>query len=333
VDIGIFQILPHPEGLSERDVVEQALWEVDYAESAGFSSVWVTEHHLSRFGLVGAPSVYAAAVAQRTTRLEIGYAVAVVPLHHPLRLAEEIAWVDHLSRGRVLIGVGAGLSPYDFGALGVPFEERRERLEEGLAILRGALGQPGFAFSGAHWKVPPVTLRPGPYRGVAPPVFWGSTSPESLHRAAFWGEPLLLGLKSLSEIAGAIATYRSCRAKLGHPEAAIEASVAEFRVLRRVALSDTDDEATAASRAALAWEGRMEASLHGFPEHHTPPPGDIRGGCIGAPQTVLSGLLALRSLGIRHVIAWMSFGDMPHAMVRRSMAMVEELIPSLAQGG
>src|SRR5258708_19664318 len=120
MEIGIFQLLPAPEALADREVIEQALWEVDFAEANGFDSVWVAEHHLSSFGLVGAPSVLAAAVAQRTQRVRIGYAVAVLPLHHPLRLAEEIAWVDNLSRGRLMVAVGPGFSPYDFAAFHLP---------------------------------------------------------------------------------------------------------------------------------------------------------------------------------------------------------------------
>src|ERR1043166_5351569 len=130
MDIGLFQLLPAPGGEDDAGVVARALSEADRAEALGFDSVWIAEHHLSDFGLVGAPSVYAAAVAQRTRRIDIGYAVAVVPLHHPVRLAEEIAWLTHLSRGRVLVGMGPGFSPFEFGAYGVPLEDRHERFEE-----------------------------------------------------------------------------------------------------------------------------------------------------------------------------------------------------------
>ena len=91
-------------------VIEESLWEIDFAERNGFESVWLAEHHLSGFGLVSAPSVFAAAIAARTTRMRIGYGVAVVPLHQPIRLAEEIAWLTHLSGGRVVVGVGPGFS-------------------------------------------------------------------------------------------------------------------------------------------------------------------------------------------------------------------------------
>src|SRR5258708_33198737 len=144
MEIGIVQLLPAPEALSDREVIEQALWEVDLAEAGGYSSVWVTEHHLSSFGLVGAPSVYAAAVAARTERITIGYGVAVVPLHHPLRLAEEIAWIDYLSRGRLMVGIGPGFSPYAFAAFGVPLGERHRPVQQGVALPPGALGGASF---------------------------------------------------------------------------------------------------------------------------------------------------------------------------------------------
>jgi len=100
MDVGVFQLLPRGRAATDREVIEQALWEVDFAERNGFESIWVTEHHFSGYGSIGVPSVYAAGVAQRTKRLRIGYGVAVVPLHHPLRLAEA-------ARGRR----GAGIQP------------------------------------------------------------------------------------------------------------------------------------------------------------------------------------------------------------------------------
>jgi alkanesulfonate monooxygenase SsuD/methylene tetrahydromethanopterin reductase-like flavin-dependent oxidoreductase (luciferase family) len=328
MEIGIFQLLPAPEALADREVVEQALWEVDFAEANGFDSVWIAEHHLSSFGLIGAPSVFAAAVAQRTERVCIGYAVAVLPLHHPLRLAEEIAWVDNLSRGRLMVGVGPGFSPYEFAAFGVPLAERQARLEEGTAILRGALEQETFGYSGRFWSVPPMTLRPRPYRGVSPPLLRASSGEESLRAAALEGMPVLLGLKPTCEIAERVALYRAVRSQLGRSAAEIDREVGEIRVLRRFALAATDDEALADASRALAWETRTAERVHGGAAgspartadgSRAAGPTEIAGGCIGTPATVVRELLALRALGIRHVIAWLNFGDMPYAKVRRSM--------------
>jgi alkanesulfonate monooxygenase SsuD/methylene tetrahydromethanopterin reductase-like flavin-dependent oxidoreductase (luciferase family) len=361
MEIGIFQLLPAPETLSDREVIEQALWEVDCAEAGGYGSVWVAEHHLSSFGLVGAPSVYAAAVAQRTRRVRIGYAVAVVPLHHPLRLAEEIAWIGHLSRGRLLVGVGPGFSPYEFGAFGVPLAERHARLEEGTAILRAALSGEPFRHAGRFWSIPPVTLRPRPFGGSAPPFLRASSSTES-RQAARDGVPVMFGLASTAEIAERIAAYRACAAGLGRPAAEIDRQVADFRVLRRVVLAGSDGEALADARQALRWEAATARRVHraaagdgggvgdeaggtgggakladGSDPHPSTEAADaaeVAGGLVGTPRTVLRELAALRALGVRHVIAWLSFGDLPFAKVRRSMELLrDEVLPALAGEG
>lgn len=353
MEIGIFQLLPAPDTVSDREVIEHALWEVDCAEAGGFDSVWIAEHHFSSFGLVGSPSVFAAAVSQRTRRLRIGYAVAVVPLHHPLRLAEEIAWVDHLSRGRLMVGVGPGFSPFELGAYGVPLAERHERLEEGCAILSGALSGEPFQHAGRFWNVPPVTLRPRPFRGCAPPLLRACSSPESVRRAAHDGMPMLLGLAPVAQIAERVAAYREHAAGLGLPPAEIDRLVGECRVLRRVVVAAGggsggrgDREALAEARRALRWEtetaGRVHHGASGAegaapssdrparePEEEEEDAAMI-GGCIGTPRTVVRQLAALEALGIRHVIAWLRFGDLSSAQVRRSMELLrDEVMPSL----
>src|ERR1700674_199996 len=349
MEIGIFQLLPAPETLSDQEVIEQALWEVDCAEAGGFGSVWITEHHLSSFGLVGAPSVYAAAVAQRTRRVRIGYAIAVLPLHHPLRLAEEIAWVGHLSHGRLLVGVGPGFSPHEFGAFGVPLAERHARLEEGSTILRRALSGESFSYNGRFWNVPPVTLRPRPFQGCAPPFLRASSSVESLRQAARDGVPVMLGLCSTAEIAERIAVYREHAADLGRTPAEIDHLVGGFRVLRRVALAEGDasnagdDEARAGALKALRWEARTARRVHqaagdgaggGAKLADGSDPDDaheIAGGCARTPRTVLRELAALSALGVRHVSAWLNFGGLPYAKVRRSMELLrDQVLPALA---
>ncbi|MCY4481509.1 MAG: LLM class flavin-dependent oxidoreductase [Spirochaetaceae bacterium] len=122
--IGLFLILPQPPGTTQQHVFEAALDDALTAERLGFDSVWVTEHHGSGYGLSAAPSVVAAAIAARTTRVAIGYAVNVTPLHLPVRLAEEIATVDQISGGRVIAGFGPGYSPVEFQTMGADFATR-----------------------------------------------------------------------------------------------------------------------------------------------------------------------------------------------------------------
>jgi len=332
MDIGLFQLLPAPEGVSDDAVVGRVLREADFAEARGFDSVWIAEHHLSSFGLAGAPSVLAAAVAQRTRRIGIGYAVAVVPLHHPVRLAEEIAWLTHLSRGRALVGLGPGFSPFEFAGYGVPVDERRERCEEGAAIVRGLLAGGPFEHRGRFWTVPPVTLRPRAFGGKPPKFFRPSSGAESLRAAAEAGDPLLLGLKPMEEIERAVASYREIRAAHGIAVSAVNAEIAEFRVLRRVVVSEDGGEAWRLARRALAWEVRTAKSVHegvadaGESEEAV----EIPGGCVGTPAEVAAGLAGLEALGISRVIAWVNFGDLPYEAVDRTLELLAtEVMPRL----
>jgi alkanesulfonate monooxygenase SsuD/methylene tetrahydromethanopterin reductase-like flavin-dependent oxidoreductase (luciferase family) len=332
MEIGVFQLMPAPEGVSDDAVVARALREADFAEARGFDSVWVAEHHLSAFGLASAPSVYAAAVAQRTRRIGIGYGVAVVPLHHPVRLAEEISWLTHVSRGRALVGLGAGFSAFEFSGYGVPLDGRHDRFEEGSAIVRGLLGGGPFEHRGRFWTVPRVTLRPRPFGGVAPKFFRASSGVESLRAAAGAGDPLLLGLKSAVEIRRSVALYRELRAAQGVAASAIDAEVAEFRVLRRIVVSQDGDEARLLARRAFAWEDRTARRVHeGIADAAAEkPPDEIPGSCVGTPDEVAEALGGIEALGVGHVIAWMNFGDLPPDAADRSLDLLaSEVMPRL----
>lgn len=241
MDIGIFQLLPRAAERSAGEVIAEAFSEIDFAEEHGFESVWLAEHHFSGFGLVSAPSVFAAAIAARTTRMRIGYAVAVVPLHQPLRLAEEIAWLTHLSGRRVAVGVGPGFLEHEFAGFGVPLDERHARMEEGLAIIRRAL---------ADGSIEPAPL-------AMPPIYRAVSSADGARRAAHEGTPILIGNKPLAELAELLTAF-----------AAEGGSVADAYVLRRIGEVASRDEARAqlaaleeiGVRRVIAWFNYAEAS-------------------------------------------------------------------------
>jgi alkanesulfonate monooxygenase SsuD/methylene tetrahydromethanopterin reductase-like flavin-dependent oxidoreductase (luciferase family) len=331
MDIGVFQLLPRGRASTDREVVEQALWEVDFAERHGFESIWVTEHHFSGFGSIGVPSVYAAGIAQRTRRVRIGYGVAVVPLHHPLRLAEEISWVDHLSEGRLAVGVGPGFSPFEFGGFGVSVETRHAQFLEGFEAVRLALAEPEITYQGKR-----LAIRPRPYTRPHPPFYWASTSDESLRKAGAEGMPILFGVESLAEIAERLKRYRALRSEAGVPDDAVEGEIGEMYVLRRICVAESDEEALREAREALCWHREMgtRVHLHGEAVVSVPTLGDgppiemTDGEWFGSAATLNARLEELRTLGLRKVIGWFHFGNMPHATVRRSMQlMAREVVP------
>ena len=330
MDIGVFQLLPRGRAATDHEVVEQALWEVDFAERHGFESVWITEHHFSGYGSIGVPSVYAAGIAQRTRRIRIGYGVAVVPLHHPLRLAEEISWVDHLSEGRVAVGVGPGFSAFEFGGFGVPVDERHARFVEGFDILRRALAEPEITFEGKRFRI-----RPRPYTRPHPPFYWASTSDESLLQAG-QGCRFLFGLEPVTEIVERLKRYRAIRVAAGVSDGAIDREIGEMYVLRRIYVADTDAEALREVQEPLRWHREMGMRVHerGEAIDTVPVPADgtsiepTDGEWLGSVATITRKLDELRALGLRKVIGWFHFGNMSYESVRRSMQlMASDVIP------
>jgi alkanesulfonate monooxygenase SsuD/methylene tetrahydromethanopterin reductase-like flavin-dependent oxidoreductase (luciferase family) len=310
------------------------LWEVDFAEQHGFESVWVTEHHFSGYGSIGAPSVYAAGVAQRTRRIRIGYGVAVVPLHHPLRLAEEISWVDHLSEGRVVVGVGPGFSAYEFEGFGVPMNERHARFVEGFDTVRRALTEPEILFEGKR-----LAIRPRPYTHPHPPFYWASTADESMRKAGQEGMPLLFGREPVAQLAQHLDRYRAIRAEVGASQEAIHREISEMYVLRRICIADSDQAALREVQGPLHWHSEMGRRVHGQGEAivRLPAMADevmeeaADGECFGSVATVTRHLEELRALGLRKVIGWFHFGNMPYESVRRSMQLVaSEVMPRMA---
>jgi alkanesulfonate monooxygenase SsuD/methylene tetrahydromethanopterin reductase-like flavin-dependent oxidoreductase (luciferase family) len=171
---------------SEEKLYADALDLAVYAEELGFDSVWTSEHHFVDDGY--APSLLAlcAAIAARTSRIEIGTGLLLVPLHDPIRVAEDAATVDLISGGRLILGLGLGWRPEEFEGFGVPLEERVSRLERAVAILRGAWAGEPVSAGGTEVIVTPRPQRPG-----GPPIWIGAWAERAVRRAGRVGDGFL----------------------------------------------------------------------------------------------------------------------------------------------
>jgi alkanesulfonate monooxygenase SsuD/methylene tetrahydromethanopterin reductase-like flavin-dependent oxidoreductase (luciferase family) len=174
------------------EVFDQVAW----AEELGYGSVWISQHHLVADGYTPSPLALAAAVATRTSRVEIGTSIVILPLHHPVTLAEDALTVDALSGGRFRLGVGAGYRPGEFAALAVPMAERFTRFEDGLRVLRAAFD--GRALDGGprHPELDGVVVTPGPLEGGGPELWVGSFGPKGIERAGRYGDGFLVSIPS-----------------------------------------------------------------------------------------------------------------------------------------
>src|SRR6202012_2164434 len=151
-----------------NSVYETALERFAIMDQTGYDAVWLAEHHFSTFSVCPSVHMIGVMAAARTKRLRIGTAVSLAALYHPLRLAEEVALLDHLSGGRVNWGAGRGFSHLEFRAFGVPPEESADRFREAVEIVLKALGEERFSYHGAHFKFDDIELLPKPMQKPLP---------------------------------------------------------------------------------------------------------------------------------------------------------------------
>src|SRR3954464_10914772 len=169
---------PSPEEDAAR--IDQQIEQVCLAEQLGFGDVWLTEHYFTGESVYNDALLFAAAVTMRTQRIRIGFAVVQLPLHHPVRLAVQLALLDNLSKGRIDVGVGKGTvyNEYEFVGHGLRSDDSRARMEEAITLLERVWQGGEVSFSGKYFQVHVPELRPAPVQRPLP--LWRSViSPTS----------------------------------------------------------------------------------------------------------------------------------------------------------
>jgi probable F420-dependent oxidoreductase len=181
---GLYSSIANPPRGEHLDrSIDEVIAEAQLAEASGFDSCFFGEHHQDKDGFLPSPLIVCAAVAAQTRRLNVGTSVILLPLHHPVRVAEDVVTLDLVSKGRVIVGVGIGYQPADFRAFAVPMEDRLTRFEEGVEILRHCWTGEPFSFRGKHYTLEDVQVTPRPYQRPAPPLWIGASVPAAARRA------------------------------------------------------------------------------------------------------------------------------------------------------
>jgi alkanesulfonate monooxygenase SsuD/methylene tetrahydromethanopterin reductase-like flavin-dependent oxidoreductase (luciferase family) len=196
---------------SDADAFAQGLAQVEDGERYGLDAVWLAEiHQQANRSVLSAPMTVASAIAARTSRIKIGTGVQVLPLCHPLRLAEESATVDQISRGRLMMGVGRSGNPRAYAAYGVPYSESRERFYETLEVLKLAWTQTSFSYEGKYLKFDDARAVPRPYQQPHPPIRIAGASEDTFPVLGKLGYPLFVAVRSgsLAGLAPDLKAYR-----------------------------------------------------------------------------------------------------------------------------
>jgi alkanesulfonate monooxygenase SsuD/methylene tetrahydromethanopterin reductase-like flavin-dependent oxidoreductase (luciferase family) len=229
--LGLMLECEQREGATQQQALNDTFELADAAESLGFDAVWLAERHFaSRERIAGsggsgaipsfasAPIVLAAALAARTARIRIGLAVSLLPLVHPIRLAEELATLDHISRGRLEFGAGRSSFQSSYEGYAIPYEEARGRFQECLAIVLQAWTQESVAFTGNYYAFSDVCVVPKPLQTPHPPVRVAATSSDTFPQMGALGYPIFAGVRSadLAQVAQHLRLYRQAWRQAGH---------------------------------------------------------------------------------------------------------------------
>lgn len=220
MDFGIFLDFVRRPGGTPEAAFEESMDLVDLAERSGLDTVWLGETHFNpNRSVLSAPIVVASSIATRTRRLRVGMAVQVLPLIHPLRIAEEAATVDQISHGRFEFGVGRSGNVRAYDTMGIDYEESRERFQEALDIILQAWSGKTFSYEGKYNHISNATLSPLPYQKPHPKVRIASTTEDSFSRVGRLGFPIFLSMRGMDvdDLETNLKDYHQAWQQAGHP--------------------------------------------------------------------------------------------------------------------
>jgi alkanesulfonate monooxygenase SsuD/methylene tetrahydromethanopterin reductase-like flavin-dependent oxidoreductase (luciferase family) len=334
MEFGVFHEFPRSAN-TDAEAFAQSFKLIDAAEDWRLDVMWLAELHFSDHSLLSAPLVIASAIATRTKRMKIGTAVQLLPLWHPVRLAEEVATLDHVSRGRVIFGVGRSSFPRNYRGYGVPYSQSRERFKETLEILKLAWTQPRFSYHGTYHQFDEVFMVPKPYQKPYPPIRVAAASADTYTNVGQLGHPLLIDsrFQPFTEIASLLTNYREAYKAAGH------AGAGEVYLCVPLYLAKTPAQAREEPKESLMhllqYLGKnLEQSAAGTDAH-----GAERGRrlqaltydealrerlVVGTPEVVIDRLAALQQeLGLNGVLAELNGGGLiPQDFVMESLRLL-----------
>lgn len=330
-----FPISMSPE--RDRQVIDDTLTELVLAEELGFDAVWLTEHHFDGAVAYADPVVFAAAVATKTHRVTIGFAVVEMSLHHPVRLAAQTALLDNLSRGRLIVGTGRGsaFNEYEYVGFGIPMDEGSERLAEAEDLLIKTWTTNDLRFDGRYWKVAFPILRPQPYQKPHPPLVRACLSEESTINMAKIGRPILIGSQTLDTVSSRIKIYHETLVKSGFDDLTVGNTLDQTWVGRKVFVAESQ---TKAREIAEAGFHRQRKYFRKARELYNPHGLQSSGGTdpdaddfdlsftAGTAAQVADQIAEFRDAGIRNLMLELNVGEMRTEHVHSSMKLFAEKV-------
>jgi alkanesulfonate monooxygenase SsuD/methylene tetrahydromethanopterin reductase-like flavin-dependent oxidoreductase (luciferase family) len=301
--------------------------QVEFADQAGFDSIWLTEHHFTDDGYLAAIMPTLGAIAARTTRVSLGTYVLLAPFYHPLRLAEDTATIDVISHGRLRLGIGLGYRGEEFAGFQVPRTQRLGRTLETIEILKRAWTGERFSFAGKYFQFRDVQVLPRPVSKPHPQLLWGGMAPEAIKRGAELDLSFACNLGQRE-----VTLYRDTLRQLGKDPAAY--SIVNSRI---VYVADTAEQAWAELGPAALYQAALYAKwlsdATGGQQHWIQPVAEkVRRTCVlGSPEEVRQRLSEIiGSNQMTEMILSMQLPGLEPAKAMRSLErFATEVLPAL----
>jgi len=317
-------------------VIEETLREAWFSEELGVDVIWLAEHHFDGICAYVDPISFAAALATSTRHSKIGFAVVQTALHHPIRLAEQIAILDNITKGRLVVGLGRGSSYniYDYLGFGIDHREAQARLEEAEKIILKAWAGEAFEYHGAYWDLNVPRLRPHPYTKPHPFLIRAASGEPSLIELARQGRPFLMNVQSMATTRHRVALYRKTMRKAGFDEGQVSRNLEQSWVWRNVFVAETDAEAERIGNPAFQAMVEARAALRNRIYRETGmrievPQSDLpsarasaeHGFIHGSPRKVKEAIAEIAALGIGGMIATFRLGPLSHEAAKKSLGL------------
>ena len=342
--LALFTHLPWPENISQQDVFQGAVEQVQMAEASGYHSAWFAEHHFTRYSMGSSLCVILGHMAAATKNIRLGTGVIVPVLHNPIRIAEDTATVDLLSGGRLDVGFGRGVYSYEYGGFGIPEENSQPRFRESVLSVRDMWTKRPASLDGEFYSFRNIDLVPSPVQKPHPPVYIAaSRSPETL---GFLVENKFLlciaVVQDTSQALELVTRYKKLCKDFGRPS-----YMSEVPFFRYVHVAETEERAIASTKQHVEWiqdimqwrrflidHTEVDRSISDWRSKRTElPPSyeyirDNRA-FIGTPEQVAEKILALKSEGIEYFGSNFAMAGLPQEEILKSMRLFDEKVRPL----
>ena len=316
----------------DQQVIQETLREARLCDELGMEMLWLAEHHFDGICAYVDPVSFAAALAACTKRIHIGFAVAQMSLHHPIRMAEQMALIDNISEGRLVVGLGRGTAYniYDYQGYGIDPNEAYERLVEAEEIMIKAWTSENYEHKGKFWNLRLPLLRPRPYTKPHPFIVRACASEEAMLGMARAGRPFLMNIQSNEVTRHRMDLYRKTMRDCGYDEKTIARNVDDTWVWRNIFVGETDAEAERLAipafrtqqefRQAMRKKVYEEQGLY-LKKEAEPAARDQAQHSIlcGSPATVTEAIAQIDQIGVGGLILVFRLGPMPHEVAANSI--------------